>query len=268
MIPQAKEQIVALCSDREIAPLLAKVAKSDKVKSVRVAGCKVFVGLDKMGIFDVKKANKDLVKAYADLKVEKWAAMNLKIANKEYAAESVKMARMAVSTRFGANHEKGRRIVFYGIEAADDYLAVIIDRLSDKWWRMAEDAKEWKAKYQCMETVSLILSGDDWTNASITADIYYDDAEQERGHRQRGPTRFCEIMASWMANEQHISTLISIFQVMLKLIESLPKKTVKHVAPTMVKCIMTKYWMYSRMDMAPALLVLVNSTLTVLCLKV
>ena len=71
---------------------------------MQIAGCKAFVGLDKMGIFDVKKANKHLVKEYRDLKEEKRAKKNLETANKEFAAESAKMAEKAVS---GGDDEDG-----------------------------------------------------------------------------------------------------------------------------------------------------------------
>jgi len=91
---RAKKAITTLCSDREFAPLLTKLAKDDKERVVRIAGCRVFVGLHKMGIFDAKKEQKtlpvtlELKQAFSMLAEDKRSRKNLEAARAEYEAEA------------------------------------------------------------------------------------------------------------------------------------------------------------------------------------
>merc|ERR1712217_248775 len=88
MIPKAKKQLISLCSDRDFAPLLSKCAMGDKEKTVKIAGCKAFHGLNELGVLDGKKVDK-LKDEYGTLTdpTNKRAKKNLEEAKKQYEAE-------------------------------------------------------------------------------------------------------------------------------------------------------------------------------------
>ena len=80
-----KKQVKELMDDRGIAPLLGNCAMSDKEATVKVAGCMAMHGLDDVGIMKLKKANKDLVNQWDQLKNNKRGKKNLEKAQAEYA---------------------------------------------------------------------------------------------------------------------------------------------------------------------------------------
>ena len=86
MIPKAKSQLIALCSDRELPTLLGKVASGDNEKTVKIAGCKAFHGLNELKVLDAKKCDKIKEQFYA-LKDNKRAKKNLEEAIKQYNGE-------------------------------------------------------------------------------------------------------------------------------------------------------------------------------------
>jgi len=49
MYPKRKKQVVALCEDRDIGKILTGLAQSDKDKTVRLAACRLFYGLEQCG---------------------------------------------------------------------------------------------------------------------------------------------------------------------------------------------------------------------------
>ena len=61
------QQLIALCSDHEVASLLANVARFSKDKSIRIAGCKAIYGLDRLKILDKPK---EYLKHYKEASIE------------------------------------------------------------------------------------------------------------------------------------------------------------------------------------------------------
>ena len=105
MIPKAKKQLIALCSDRELPTLLGKVASGDKEKTVKIAGCKAFHGLNELKVLDAKKCDKIKEQFYA-LKDNKRAKKNLEEATKQYNAEKGKVSAAAGSGGGGGDEEE------------------------------------------------------------------------------------------------------------------------------------------------------------------
>ena len=86
MIFKAKKQLIALCSDRELPTLLGRVASEDKEKTVKIAGCKAFHGLNELKVLDAKKCRK-MKEAFHALKNNKRTKKYLEEATKQYNAE-------------------------------------------------------------------------------------------------------------------------------------------------------------------------------------
>eukprot|EP01084_Bolivina_argentea_P004583 8723_1 len=87
MFPKRKKQIMELCQDKEIGPLLGKLSMGDKEKTVKLAGCKAMHGLHEMGVMKGKKVSKELANQYDQLLNNKRGKKNLDAAVAEYKAE-------------------------------------------------------------------------------------------------------------------------------------------------------------------------------------
>ena len=94
-----------MCSDRELGPLLGRVASSDKEKTVKIAGCKAFVGLNKLNVLDARKCYQMKKQFYA-LKDSKRATKNLEEATKQYNAEKGGVSAAAGSGGGGGDEEE------------------------------------------------------------------------------------------------------------------------------------------------------------------
>ena len=106
----------------------------------------------------------------------------------------------------------------------------LIASLDDDWWDSARESTNWEGRLSCLHDMFQILSVD-W-NTEITVDILHHNKSDE-----------CfELLLSWLVDETHDLTKIAILQLMPKLIESLPQKSLTKHVPAILENIMTKQW--------------------------
>ena len=106
MIPEAKRQLIALCSDPELGPLLVKVAMSDKEKTVKIAACKALYGLEQTGVLNANERRK-LKEEFSKLKDCKRARRNLEEAVIQYNAER---KYLSAAAERGGEEQNGRDV--------------------------------------------------------------------------------------------------------------------------------------------------------------
>eukprot|EP01084_Bolivina_argentea_P004582 8721_1 len=104
--------------------------------------------------------------------------------------------------------------------------------LNDKWWVTANSAENWKSKYDCMQTVFKILTGNEKTNVEVKCNV--------SDHKKAND--LMKILTNWLMHENHIFTRIAILRIMPKLIQSFPKKTLTKHQNQLIETILTKQW--------------------------
>eukprot|EP00486_Rosalina_sp_Unknown_P000386 CAMPEP_0201564432 /NCGR_PEP_ID=MMETSP0190_2-20130828/2720_1 /ASSEMBLY_ACC=CAM_ASM_000263 /TAXON_ID=37353 /ORGANISM="Rosalina sp." /LENGTH=760 /DNA_ID=CAMNT_0047980613 /DNA_START=97 /DNA_END=2376 /DNA_ORIENTATION=+ len=129
----------------------------------------------------------------------------------------------------------------------------LVGALKQKWWNNAKDASKWKPKYECINEIFNILTGNEEVNVEIQCGI----SDHEKADD------LMRILTEWLVNENHIFVRIGILRIMPKLIEGFSKKIIMKYQTELIETIMTKQWR----ERKRSILVLTTPILIALLLK-
>merc|ERR1712013_787795 len=91
MIPKARKNVLNLCGDHSLGPILGTMALSAREKFVKVSACKALYGLNAIGVIGHKKCSYGLTTAFMTLRDDKRGKTNLAEAAKIYEREKSKV---------------------------------------------------------------------------------------------------------------------------------------------------------------------------------
>eukprot|EP01084_Bolivina_argentea_P174425 302163_1 len=108
----------------------------------------------------------------------------------------------------------------------------VVDKLSDAWWKEANDAQKWKQKFECMGELVELMTGDNTGNKPFPDTIK--DSKKAND--------LLKLLIGWLSTEGHVFTRLHILKAMPALIRSFPKKTIEKYQVTLIETICTKQW--------------------------